>query len=91
MIYKMHIELTLKGLHKVYAFISDLEIKLSELINAGYADEDDETSIPDIEDIKDDILTFVDKDGMYYNGWNATENSEPDILELHKGVDFTVN
>jgi hypothetical protein len=87
----MRIELTSKGLHKVYVFISDLEIKRSELINAGYADEDDETTIPDIEDIKDDISTFIDKDGIYCNGWNATENSEPDILELHKGVDFTVN
>ena len=87
----MRIELTSKGLHKVYMFISDLEIKRSELINAGYADEDDETTIPGIEDIKDDILTFMDKDGMYCNGWNATENSEPDILELCKDVDFTVN
>lgn len=87
----MHIELTPKGLHKVYEFISDLEIKRSELINAGYADEDDETTIPGIEDIEDDILTFVDKDGIYCNGWNATENSEPDILELHENVDFTVN
>lgn len=87
----MCIELTSKGLHKVYAFISDLDIKRSELINAGYADEDDETTIPDVEDIKDDISTFIDKDGTYCNGWNATENSEPDILELHSDVDFTAD
>ena len=87
----MHIELTSEGLHQVCTFISDLEIKQSELINAGYADEDDETLIPDTEDIIDDILTFIDKDGTYCNGWNATENSEPDILELHKDVDFTVD
>ena len=87
----MQIELTLKGFHKVYTFISDLEVKRSELINAGYADEDDETNIPDVEDIVNDMLTFIDKDGVYCNGWNATEDNKPDILELHEDVDFIIN
>lgn len=84
------IKLTEAGEKKVYGFIEDLEIKRSELINAGYADEDDETFLPTEEDIICDIYEQLDNDGEYSNGWNATENCEPDILTLTLGKDFIV-
>lgn len=88
---KNRIKLTEQGEEKVEDFINDLEIRRSELIHAGLADEDDETFIPDVSDIICDIAVFIDdEEDDYFNGWNATDNDEPRLLELKNGEDFIV-
>lgn len=82
--------LTETGSDKVCEFIEDLEIRRSELIHAGYADEDDEAIIPDTDMILDDIAECVREDGTYISHWEATETDNPRTLELHEGEDFVI-
>ena len=78
------------GSDKVNEFIEDLEIRRSELIHAGYADEDDEVIIPDTDMILDDIAECVREDGTYIRHWEVTEADNPRTLELHEGEDFVI-
>ena len=87
---KCRIKLTEQGKEKVEAFVENLEIKRSELIHAGFADRDDETVIPDLDDIICDIAEWVDDDGEYANCWCATDNDVPELLKLSEGEDFII-
>lgn len=83
------IELTDEGLEKVNQFIAELEAKRKEILDAG-KDTADDTEIPTVADIVDDITwEGVDDDGEYYNGWAVTDNYDSDSpLLLKLGVDF---
>jgi hypothetical protein len=81
-------EVTAKGIEKIREFVTDLEIRRSELIHAGYADEDDETILPEIQEIIDDIPVTAGVDGIYVSDWKATENDKPRVLTLIEGEDY---
>lgn len=97
---KLRIILTAQGKKTVNDFIVNLETERSELIHAGYASEDDEAVIPDIDEIVSDILERVtndivkvlyEADYQYANDWKATENSKPHTLRLSSGKDFVLS
>lgn len=85
--------LTREGRQKAEAYIRGLEAKRREILDAG-KDAADETDLPGLGDIEDDIaLIGVEWDGSdgpcYYNGWGVTDSYESDgPLNLVYGQDF---
>lgn len=81
-------KLTEKGIKECERFIVECEAKRKEILDAK-ADTADETILPTIEDIADEIEVFIDEDGEYYNFWGVTDNSNSDYaICLKFGIDF---
>ena len=61
------------------AFIAECEAKRKEILDAG-KDTADETNIPTLDDIVDDVLygAGTDSDGDYYNCWGVTDSYNSD-------------
>ena len=75
-------KLTKNGKAIVDAYIKELNAKRKEILDAG-KDTANETEIPTVEDIVDDIdfvgIDWDDQDGpCYYNGWRVTDNYDFD-------------
>ena len=80
--------LTIKGKEIAEHYIKELEAKRKEILDAG-KDTCDETQLPTLYDIEDDIAYMIDKDGEYYNSWGVTDNYNADCpLYLSLGTDF---
>lgn len=85
--------LTAHGNRSVQEYITELEAKRKEILDAG-KDTADETNIPTKEDILEDIefigIDWDDPEGpCYYNGWGVTDNYDADYpLLLKLGRDF---
>ena len=82
-------KLTEKGQKTVKAFIKELAAKRKEILDAKL-DAADETTIPTVEEIEEDIAFIgIDSDGDYYNGWGVTDSPEYDMaIALSIGIDF---
>ena len=85
------LELTANGIRIVSDYLAELNTKRKEILDAGL-DTADETSIPDADEILDDIMwTGIDEQGEYYNGWGVTDNYDADSPILLKiGRDFLI-
>ncbi len=77
-------KLTLKGKANVNLYIRELEAKRKEILDAR-KDTAENTNIPTIKDIEDDVnLIGVDDEDEYYNGWAVTDNYDADYPLLLK-------
>ena len=75
------------GKAKVRTYITELEAKRKEILDAGL-DTADETTLPDEKDILDDI-EFFEEENEYYNSWGVTDNYNGDnALYLKRGKDY---
>ena len=85
----MAYRLTEKGREYVKTWIAGLEEKRKEILDAGL-DTCEETILPDIDVIEDDIALFADKkEGEYLNGWGVTDNINYDEpLQLNEGINY---
>ena len=85
MLYK----LTNQGIEKCKQFIVECEAKRKEILDAN-KDTAEDTNIPTIEDIENDINMFgVDEDGNYFNCWGVTDNYNSDyLIGLTLEIDF---
>ncbi len=80
--------LTDKVKERVSGFIRECEAKRKEILDAKL-DTAENTVIPTVSDIEEDILLFgVDEDGFYLNCWGVTDHYDSDCLALECGVDF---
>lgn len=82
--------LTEQGRKECERYISELEAKRKEILDAGL-DTVEETDLPTVECIVSDLNNGigVDDEGDYYNGWGVTDNYEADrVLGLELGTDF---
>ena len=82
-------KLTEKGRQKAERYIEELKAKRKEILDAQL-DTADETNIPDVETIENDIA-FIGLDiyNEYYNNWGVTDNYDGDYaLVLKLGEDF---
>lgn len=80
--------LTSKGITRVSGFIKECEAKRKEILDAKL-DTAENTVLPTVSDIEEDILLFgIDEDGFYLNCWGITDNYDSDCLALECGVDF---
>lgn len=81
--------LTEKGVAAAKIFISDCEAFRKSIIDAGI-DTADETELPSIGDIEDDInfTELDDTTGDYYNCWGVTDNYNSEVISLRPGIDF---
>ena len=81
-------KLTANGEKKVTAYIAELTAKRKEIMDAGL-DTADETTLPDVNSILDDIESF-EENGEYWNCWGVTDNYDSDgPINLVRGVDYT--
>lgn len=82
-------ELTDYGKRMVANYIRELTAKRKEILDAG-KDTADETTLPTVEEIEQDInFVGIDSDGEYVNGWGVTDNYDADTpLLLKIGRDF---
>lgn len=85
----MTITLTNTGLTKIRKFITFLRIKQTDRLMTE-VDTADDTMIPTVDDIISDISYFIDEDGDYFNGWNSTDNDDPEFISLSVNEDFTI-
>ena len=84
-------KLTEQGIKKCEQFIRECNAKRKEILDAGI-DTADDTTIPTIEDIVNDIEAFVDEDGDYYSCWGVTDNYNSDYpICLTFGDDFVLD
>lgn len=85
----MAYRLTEKGREYVKTWIAGLEEKRKEILDAGL-DTCEETTLPDVDGIEDDINLFADKEeGYYINGWGVTDSTDYDEpIKLDEGVDY---
>lgn len=75
------------GKAKVRAYITELEAKRKEILDANL-DSADETTLPDEKDILDDI-EFFEEENEYCNSWGVTDNYNGDsALYLKRGEDY---
>ena len=84
------LKLTERGKKRASAYISELEAKRKEILDAG-KDTAIETNLPTVEDIEQDLRWFaeLDEDGEYWNCWGVTDNYSADTpLTLAYGQDF---
>ena len=81
--------LTEKGKQEAIRFIAECAAKRKEILDAN-KDTADETTLPDVQDIEDDLnFTGIDDAGEYYNGWGVTDHYDSDTpLTLAYGIDF---
>ena len=81
-------KLTAIGLKKVNAYIDELAAKRKEIMDARL-DTADETTLPNVEAIIDDIESF-EENGEYWNCWGVTDNYDSDgPINLVRGDDYT--
>ena len=82
-------KLTDEGRANAKQYILELEAKRKEILDAG-KDTADDTTLPTVEDIEDDLnFDGVDEDGCYYNSWGVTDHYDGDTpIGLELGVDF---
>lgn len=83
-------KLTKKGKEEVAAFIKYCK-ETREILLKESSMFDDETKLPDEEDILSDIALFVDKDGEYCNCWGITDYTNSNPLCLKENIDFVKN
>jgi hypothetical protein len=85
----MAYRLTEEGREYVKTWLAGLEEKRKEILDAGL-DTCEETTLPDVEDIEDDINEFAEKEeGCYINGWGVTDSTDYDEpIQLDEGVDY---
>ena len=75
------------GKAKVRTYITELEAKRKEILDANL-DSANETTLPDEKDILDDI-EFFEEENEYYNSWGVTDNYNGDnALYLKRGEDY---
>lgn len=86
----MEYQLTKKGKEKVISFIKYCK-ETREILLKESSMLDDETKLPDEEDILSDIALFIDKDGEYLNSWGITDYANSNPLCLKKNIDFVKN
>lgn len=81
-------KLTVQGIKECERFIVECNAKRKEILDAKI-DTADDTILPTIKDIENDISSFIDEDGEYYNCWGITDNYDSDYpICLTLGVDF---
>ena len=81
-------KLTKNGKQLVNIYIKELKAKQKEILDAGI-DTCTDTHIPDLKDIENDISSFIDENGDYYNCWGVTDNYSSDYpITLKAGIDF---
>ena len=83
--------LTVSGKEICDAYIAECKAKRKEIMDAG-KDTCNETNLPTIPDILDDIeFQGIDDDNEYYNCWGVTDNYDSDNpLSLTYGKDFVL-
>lgn len=71
-------------------FINELKAKRKEILDAGL-DTVDETELPTLQDIEDDVnFNGLDSECEYYNGWAVTDHYDSDyplLLKLERDFD----
>ena len=84
-------KLTETGKRNAKHYIRELAAKRKEILDAGL-DTADDTSLPDLEDIENDVNSFgINDDGEYWNGWAVTDSYDADMPPcLQIGKDFEV-
>lgn len=73
---------------------SSLYYVLMDIVENNYSgmeNSNDETKLPDEEDILSDIALFIDKDGEYLNSWGITDYANSNPLCLKENIDFVKN
>ena len=81
-------KLTEQGIKKCEWFIRECEAKRKEILDARF-DTADETNIPTIKDIEDDINYYgIDEEGEYYNSWGITDHYSSDCISLMLGTEI---
>lgn len=84
-------KLTKHGIKECEKFIAECVAKRKEILDAEI-DTADDTFLPTIKDIEDEIEVFIDDDGEYYNFWGVTDNCNSDYaIALKIGIDFVKN
>ena len=84
----MEFKLTERGKELCEIFIEELKAKRKEILDTGI-DTADETELPTIQDIEDDIQWQDVIENDYCNGWGVTDHYESDYpLALELGKDF---
>lgn len=80
---------TEKGQKKVECFINACKAKRKEILDA-HKDTADETILPTLQDILDDInqMTGLDEDGTYFNCFGVTDHYDSDPVYLIKYTDI---
>ena len=83
------LRLTESGLRKANRYITECKAKRKEILDAGL-DTADETELPTVEDIIEDIeFIGVDEEGEYFNAFGVTDNYNSDtMLSLWIDKDF---
>ena len=78
---------TESGKRKVNIYIAELKAKRKEILDAGL-DTADKTTLPNEEDVLNDI-EFFEEENEYYNNWGVTDNYNGDYaLYLKRGEDY---
>jgi hypothetical protein len=84
--------LTSKGYKEIQSYINEMIAKRKEILDAG-KDTAEETSVPTVEEVFEDLLSFpIDEDGEIWNSFGVTDNYSADrplVLALER--DFSVN
>lgn len=80
---------TEEGQRKVECFINACKAKRKEILDTG-KDTADETILPTLQDILDDIneMTGLDEDGTYFNCFGVTDHNNSDPLYLVEYTDI---
>lgn len=80
---------TPKGRLLVYHFIRECEVKRKEILDAGI-DTADETELPTVQDILDDVNTGVGlyEGNEYFDSWGITDHYNSYSLSLIVGEDL---
>lgn len=80
--------LTEKGIKECERYISECKAKRKEILDARL-DSADDTILPTVKDIENEIGDYIDEDGEYYNSWGVTNNySADEPIHLTIGEDF---
>ena len=86
----MGVIFTGRGRDAVLLYIKNMKAKQKEIVDAGI-DSIGNTKIPTLEEVKKDILSSMEDDGVYYEIWGVTQNYLADTpLFLEKDKDFII-
>ena len=81
-------KLTEQGIKSCEAFIAECIAKRKEILDAKL-DTACYTELPTVEDIENDIESFIDEYGEYCNYWGVTDICNSDYpIRLEFGIDF---
>lgn len=82
-------KLTEKGKKEVERYIEECRLKRKEILDAD-KDTVEETNLPTVETIEEDINFFdIDDEGEYWNVWGVTDSYDADgPIVLKLGIDF---